>query len=66
MVGPLLAWRVPFMSVVQYVGSPYHKRYPSRWGAPTLQSDKTECPPEIDPEEVLSVLPEAIEASIPT
>jgi hypothetical protein len=43
-----------------YVGSPYHKRYPSEWGAPALQSHKTECPEEVDPEDARNALNRAI------
>lgn len=52
------------MVPVLYIGSPYHKRYKSKWGAPQLQSDKTECPPEVDPEVAAAVLAEEIQARI--
>lgn len=50
--------------VVKYRGSPYHKRYPSAWGSPQLRSDKDECPPDIHPKEVVTVLEREITASI--
>jgi hypothetical protein len=49
---------------VRYEGSPYHKRYNSRWGAPLLQSDKTECPPEVEPDMAALTLTPEIEAGI--
>jgi hypothetical protein len=51
---------------VVYEGSRYHKRYPFQRTAPGfgLLSDKTECPPEIEEDQVLAVLPAAISEAI--
>lgn len=49
---------------IQYVGSPYHKRYASRWGIPAPLSDKTECPPEVEPERAAATLASEIEVAI--
>jgi len=40
----------------QYVGSPYHKRYPWFGQGPQLLSDKSECPPDVVPDEARTVL----------
>ena len=48
------------------MGSPYHKRYNSRWGSAQLHSDKTECPPEVEPEVAALTLAPEIEAGIAT
>ena len=47
-----------------YEGSPYHKRYPSEWGAAGLLSDKTECPEEVAPDAVKRILDGAIRSAI--
>ncbi len=52
------------MPPVRYEGSPYHKRYPSPWGAPGLQTDKTECPSDVPAQETIRVLSVAIETAI--
>lgn len=49
---------------VGYIGSPYHKRYPTESGGPGLRSDKTECPTEIALSEARDVLIAGIEESI--
>lgn len=52
------------LAKVQYEGSPYHKRHHSPWGAPGLKSDKTECPPEIDPATARIVLEAGLKQSL--
>lgn len=50
--------------MANYVGSPYHKRYPVGAGVGQLRSDKTECPPEIPWEEAREVLTRAIDEAL--
>ena len=58
--GPL---RDPAVTV-EYIGSPYHKRYPWFGKPPQFRSDKTECPSDVEADEALKVLSLDIENSI--
>ena len=49
---------------VRYEGNPAHKRYPSKWGAAGLRSDKSECPTALSPSEVARVMPVALQKAI--
>ena len=45
---------------MQYTGSTYHKDHPSEWGPGELASDRTPCPPDVDPAVARETLATAI------